>query len=639
MAPVTNLSYEPVSPVEPEPHSMRRGRGPHGLSKGGSRVTEVLPSPNDSVWTLQDERRIRTPPGGDGEKAQLKLGMMERLEETWIWETLALAWALLCLASVIVVLAFISGKSVSSWRMPIGPNALVGVFSTLSKAALMTVIPACISQLKWIHFSQSPRRLIDMQAYDDASRGPFGSLLFLHGLILRRGRSKVSALAAVGCFITIVALALEPFTQQIISFRIREIELGDGQGTASLAVATAYDTGASTKSGTWRREVMDQSMQGAILAGIFSQTIDTGAYEQCSTSNCSWPVASSLSICSSCQDVTASTTKNCSGTLATKAQICNYTTPARNELAAERGPGGSLTYYATYIDTSARFGSDTINDGTPAIISSVAMLRTQDPRNMSAHPNTYNARIDECHFYWCKITYNENRIFANGSRISETSRELLNWDQSNRVPKVAVIDKGNTTSYPINVIDSSGIARMLQSLFSTSLVYQGYNSPVETEFSIAQLLYNTANFSSLMEYTASSMSARLRSGSGSNSGSNSNVTHVRGTVMHTETYIHVNWAWMTLPAAAALASIIFMAVTVVVNGRQDGWLWRTSVLPFMFVGRSWGVDEIATPGAGKGCVSGMERIAVEKTALCDDFIKERRYDDAEGIHGLRRRSG
>lgn len=253
MAPVTNLSYEPVSPVEPEPHSMRRGRGPHGLSKGGSRVTEVLPSPNDSVWTLQDERRIRTPPGGDGEKAQLKLGMMERLEETWIWETLALAWALLCLASVIVVLAFISGKSVSSWRMPIGPNALVGVFSTLSKAALMTVIPACISQLKWIHFSQSPRRLIDMQAYDDASRGPFGSLLFLHGLILRRGRSKVSALAAVGCFITIVALALEPFTQQIISFRIREIELGDGQGAASLAVATAYDTGASTKSGTWRR--------------------------------------------------------------------------------------------------------------------------------------------------------------------------------------------------------------------------------------------------------------------------------------------------------------------------------------------------------------------------------------------------
>ncbi|CAI6098113.1 unnamed protein product [Clonostachys chloroleuca] len=565
MAPVTNLSYEPVSPVEPEPHSMRRGREPHGQPKVDSRVAEVLPSPNDSVWTLQDERRARTPPGGHGEKAQVKLGMMERLEETWIWETAG---------PLIAVLAFISGKSVSSWKMPIGPNALVGVFSTLSKAALMTVIPACISQLKWIHFSQSPRRLIDMQAYDDASRGPFGSLLFLHGLIVRKGRSKVSALTAVGCFITIVALALEPFTQQIISFRVREIELGDGQGTASLAVATAYDTGVSTRSGTWRREVMDQSMQGAILAGIFSQTIDTGAYEQCSTSNCSWPVASSLSICSSCQDVTASTTKNCSGTLATKAQICNYTTPARNELAAERGPGGSSTYYATYIDTSARFGSNTINDGAPAIISSVAMLRTRDPGNLTGSPNTYNAHIDECHFYWCKITYNENRIFANGSRISETSRELLNWDQSNRVPKVAVIDKGNTTSYPINVIDSSGIARMLQSLFSTSLIYQGYSNPVETEFSIAQLLYNTANFSSLMEYTASSMSARLRSGSGSVT---SNVTHVRGTVMHTETYIH-------------------------------------------------------------GSVSGMERIAVEKTALCDDFIKERRYDDAEGSHELRGRS-
>ncbi|CAH0052920.1 unnamed protein product [Clonostachys solani] len=570
MAPVTNPSYEPVSPVEPEPHSMRRERGPRGLSKAGSRVTEVLPSPNDSIWTLQDERRVRTPPGRHGEKAELKLGMMERLEETWIWETLALVWALMCLASVIIVLAFISGKSVSSWRMPIGPNALVGVFSTLSKAALMTVIPACISQLKWIHFSQSPRRLIDMQAYDDASRGPFGSLLFLHGLILRRGRSKVSALTAVGCFITIVALALEPFTQQIISFRIREIELGDGQGTASLAVATAYDTGAITKSGTWRREVMDQSMQGAILAGIFSQTIDTGAYEQCSTSNCSWPVASSLSICSSCQDVTASTTKNCSGTQATTGQVCNYTTPAKNELSAKRGPAGSATYYATYIDTSASFGSN-MDDGTPAIIRSVAMLRAQDPKNMTASAKIYNAQIDECHFYWCKITYNENRIFANGSRISETSRELLNWGKFIGVPKMTVIDKENTTSYLINAIDSSGIARMLQSLFSTSLIYQDFQNSVETEFSIAQLLYNTANFSSLMEYTASSMSARLRSGS------NSNFTHVQGTVMHTETYIH-------------------------------------------------------------GCVSGMERVAVEKTALCDDFIKERGYDDAEGNHELRRRS-
>ncbi|VUC34318.1 unnamed protein product [Clonostachys rosea] len=564
MAPVTNPGYEPVSPLEPEPHSLSRERGPDGPSKGGSQVAEMLPSPADSVH---------------GEKQELKLGKMERLEETWTWEALALAWALLCLAAVVIVLAFISGKPVSSWRVPIGPNALIGVFSALAKAALMTAVPACISQLKWIHFSQSPRRLVDMQAYDDASRGPFGSLLFLHGLAFggrRTVRSKASTLAAVGCLITIVALALEPFTQQIVSFRIREVELGNGQGTADLAVATGYDTGAATKTGTWRPEVADEDMQGAILAGLFSRAIDTSAYEQCSTSNCSWPVASSLSVCSSCQDVTASSTKNCTDNkMGWNVQdlTCNYTTPAKNKLQAKKGPASSASYYTTWVDTATGPGNSNPSNGGPAVIGTVSILKTGDPANSTVYKDIYNAHIDECNFYWCKTTYTENKVFANGLRVSETTRELLNWDQSvglSNQPLVSAIDEGNKTSYPINLIDSIGVNRMLASFFSTSLVDQDYQSPLQTEFSIARLLYNTNNISRLIEFTASSMSARLRSGSSRKAAS------VRGTVMHTETYIH-------------------------------------------------------------GCVSGMERIAVEKTALCDDFIKERRHGDAESNHELRRR--
>ncbi|KAI0817888.1 hypothetical protein GGR55DRAFT_622433 [Xylaria sp. FL0064] len=37
----------------------------------------------------------------------------------------------------------------------------------------------CISQLKWQWFSQQPRRLIDIEHFDAASRGPWGSLRFL----------------------------------------------------------------------------------------------------------------------------------------------------------------------------------------------------------------------------------------------------------------------------------------------------------------------------------------------------------------------------------------------------------------------------------------------------------------------------
>jgi hypothetical protein len=57
------------------------------------------------------------------------------------------------------------------------------------------------------------------------------------------------AMASLGCVITVVALALEPFTQQIISHRVRMVPMESG--AASMSVAYAYDTGAETRGGVW----------------------------------------------------------------------------------------------------------------------------------------------------------------------------------------------------------------------------------------------------------------------------------------------------------------------------------------------------------------------------------------------------
>lgn len=62
------------------------------------------------------------------------------------------------------------------------------------------------------------------------------------------------ALASLGCVITVVVLALEPFTQQIISHRERLVPVEGG--AASFAVAYAYDTGASTRGGAWTPSMM-----------------------------------------------------------------------------------------------------------------------------------------------------------------------------------------------------------------------------------------------------------------------------------------------------------------------------------------------------------------------------------------------
>jgi hypothetical protein len=57
--------------------------------------------------------------------------------------------------------------------------------------------------------------LKDIQIYDTATRGPVGALHFIghfrrvHGVI---------PLAFIGCLVTIVAIATDPFTQQILSY-------------------------------------------------------------------------------------------------------------------------------------------------------------------------------------------------------------------------------------------------------------------------------------------------------------------------------------------------------------------------------------------------------------------------------------
>lgn len=70
---------------------------------------------------------------------------------------------------------------------------------------------ACISQLKWIYFEQKGRRLVDLQIFNEASRGPFGALsLILH---IRWG----ATIASLGALLMILALTQDTFYQAIYS--------------------------------------------------------------------------------------------------------------------------------------------------------------------------------------------------------------------------------------------------------------------------------------------------------------------------------------------------------------------------------------------------------------------------------------
>jgi len=138
----------------------------------------------------------------------------------WLWEISGAILSMAAIIAIIAVLASHDGGVLLEWNYSITINSLISLFATVAKAALLLPVGQVIGQLKWIWFHQRARRLDHLQTFDDASRGPWGALQLLYST---RGKAR---LAAWGAFITLAALAIDPFTQQVITFESRQVASG-----------------------------------------------------------------------------------------------------------------------------------------------------------------------------------------------------------------------------------------------------------------------------------------------------------------------------------------------------------------------------------------------------------------------------
>ena len=153
----------------------------------------------------------------------------------WWWEIGSTLLALICTALMAAILFTMDGKAMEKWKLPIRPNSLVSIFSTIAKSALLYPIAECIGQLKWEYFdAPRTRPLRRLHAFDTASRGPWGAFTFVW---YTRG---TATLASIGAIITVCMLAFEPFTQQIISTSARSA-LRTNETATVLATNTWFE--------------------------------------------------------------------------------------------------------------------------------------------------------------------------------------------------------------------------------------------------------------------------------------------------------------------------------------------------------------------------------------------------------------
>lgn len=98
---------------------------------------------------------------------------------SWRLEIISLIASVLSIATIIGVLFHFDGQALPDWPNGISLNTLIALLTAIANATLAAPLSSGLSQMKWIHFKQERQPLTDMELFDDASRGVYGSMKLL----------------------------------------------------------------------------------------------------------------------------------------------------------------------------------------------------------------------------------------------------------------------------------------------------------------------------------------------------------------------------------------------------------------------------------------------------------------------------
>lgn len=97
----------------------------------------------------------------------------------WLLEILSWLLSALCMAGIIGVLVYLQDEKIPKWPFGLTLNAYVSALARTASSALMFPTSEALGQLKWSWFQGDSKKMWDFEIFDNASRGPWGSLLLL----------------------------------------------------------------------------------------------------------------------------------------------------------------------------------------------------------------------------------------------------------------------------------------------------------------------------------------------------------------------------------------------------------------------------------------------------------------------------
>ncbi|TIA60109.1 hypothetical protein D6C77_04386 [Aureobasidium pullulans] len=511
---------------------------------------------------------------------------------SWQQETWAMIFSLSCLIAVAVIMAWIDGKRLSIWHWAIQPNAVISVLIVSSKAALMISTASCVSQLKWTHFQKRPRQLRDLEGFDDASRGAWGSLQLLFS-----PSGYLNVAVTLGCSVTVLVLAMETFGQQLLSFPERRVTVANE--TASFPVIQNFDPVSSW--GTTGIRLSDRLLKSrlGLMESVYGQTTDPPF--DCPASSCSWGSHVTLGLCSSCHDI-SETESHCrikittiptqSGGYNMTTLECDYPTyQGRHNVTTVRSANNLTKYGIPDVQDASSWTYDTAIDivtwpdenfyyvGQPAVAFNFSAIVTNDTWD--------RPQITTCSITYCAWVYENSTAQGQDFHTERLDKYVLGWHSVERTEtgpggnsrETNYTFSGSGTGFPSDKHNDTfsvyGVAsdemwgHMETILQSSTLDYvQGSNI---TTAGLGNALIMNPNITELADRMTTSITNVWRQ---------YQSTPAIGTAWESVAFIHVDWQWLALPATAVMGAGAVLLMTLVQNRRTV--LWKSSVLPYSF---------------------------------------------------------
>ncbi|KAH8730722.1 hypothetical protein GQ44DRAFT_822891 [Phaeosphaeriaceae sp. PMI808] len=577
--------------------------------------------------------RIQPPQPLENEKAEPNANIAQRIEEKiwnyntngnvverWLLEIISWLVSAICMGAIIATLFVLRDQSVDKWpfaKMGLTLNAFVSILSRIAGAALLLPVAEAIGQLKWSWFMKGgSKKMWDFEMFDNASRGPWGSLqLLIH--------TKGKTIAALGALVTLFALALDPFFQQVLLTPQRWHQL-EANGTISRAVR--YEPRYPVEFLNGVQSVTNDLDMLNIADPFFiangTQLIPFGNGTRpdiplyCPSSKCTWPSHETLSMCSQCVEVPKLLTYGCVDTRVDWTSQLNATI-ASYPNATVCGHFLNITSKNPILMSGYALGKDGKPTGETLIMRTLPLITNgmrellwggsinfQNIRNPitdvlisgSTNKSQVHANLaptlHECVLTWCVKTI--EATYQSGMYMEEVKNTLINTTATgSKWANTATSDGSNDVDliYTENVTISapstgSNFSRYGWGVSNTTMVYTtvifdrifpafttvnntsepllrwrtGHPTQVRTQIPSINPWLPPNNITNHMERLAEAVGNGIRS-------SLSNEL-LQGHAYDEEVYVLVRWAWLSLPVGLLLVSLIFLVATVVKSAAE-----------------------------------------------------------------------